>query len=89
MEPKNLSDRDVSAALTPMLATLRSIDRSLADIISTLPEPIFEEGSDCPLNAAAALHGLLAATRQDEILPAIRSLTRALEIVSDVREELP
>jgi hypothetical protein len=63
-----------------MLNELQSIDQDLARICRKLPQPIFEQGSDRPLNSAARIYGLLAATRQDELASAIASLRQALRM---------
>ena len=49
----------------------------LEELSRSLPEGEYAEGTDEPLDLAAAWRGLIEATLQDEVLPAIESLEHA------------
>ncbi len=79
-EDWDLAHKTVSESLALLIAELDRVDRDLARLTIDLPEPVFEAGTDRPLNAAARIYGLLCATRQDDLTGAIHSLRQALEL---------
>ena len=74
-------------SLKTLIEELERMDKDLARMCLSLPEPVFEPESDRPLNLSAELYGLLTATRQDELAPAVASLRQALELSEHVSEK--
>ncbi len=57
--------------------TLLGLDQKMRSLCAELPAPVFEEGTDRPLNTSAEIYALLSSTVEDEIRSALETLRRA------------
>ena len=73
----------VRETLRSAVAGLDRQRRLLEDLVQRLPPGAYAEGTDEPLDLPAAWRGLIEATVQDEIGPAIDCLEHASRITSD------
>ena len=76
-------EEGVRETLRSAVAGLNRQRRLLEDLVRRLPAGAYAEGTDEPLDLPAAWRGLIEATVQDELGPAIDCLEHASRITSD------
>lgn len=83
---------EIQVTLMEIALELRHIDRRLDDLTHALDEPagprslatpLVEEGSDRPLNLAAAIQAQIVYTRESGVEPAIQDLCLAAQLSDD------
>ncbi len=83
-QSRGTSSEPTRGQLLEIEEALSSLDQKVRRLCAELPAPEFEPGTDRPLNAAAKIYGLLSATADDELRPAVLCLRRAAKLSAEL-----